>query len=363
MKPICVALVGYGMAGRVFHAPLISGVPGLVLNTIVSSKPQEVLADWPQVHVAATPAEAFANPDIDLVVIATGNESHHPLARQALLAGKHVVVDKPCAVNVEQTRDLLRVANEQGKVLTVFQNRRWDADFLVLRQAIDSGQLGRIVQFESHFDRYRPTVPNRWREQDLPGSGLWFDLGAHLVDQAVQLFGAPDDLMVDVANQREGAVVNDYFHAQLRYPSRHPGLRVLLHASALVPAVGPRFVVHGTKGSFVKYGLDVQEDALKAGARPHLDKPDAMAMWGKDPQVGTLTIHREAWTQTSAAPDVPGNYLAYYAQLRDHLTGQADAPAVTAKQVLQDMQLLELGRQSVVEGRFVAFPPPTPVSL
>jgi predicted dehydrogenase len=356
MKPIRVALIGYGMAGRVFHAPLISGVPGLVLNIIVSSKPQAVLADWPQVHAVATPAEAFADPGIDVVIIATGNESHHPLARQALLAGKHVVVDKPCAVNVAQTRDLLQVAKEQGKVLTVFQNRRWDADFLALRQVIDSGQLGRVVQFESHFDRYRPTVPDRWREQDLPGSGLWFDLGAHLVDQAMQLFGAPDDVLVDVANQRDGAVVNDYFHAQLRYPTRHPGLRVLLHGSALVPAVGPRFVVHGTRGSFVKYGLDGQEDALKAGARPHLDRPDDMAIWGKDPQVGTLTIHREAWTQTSAAPDVAGNYLAYYAQLRDHLNGLSAAPAVTPAHVLQDMQLLELGQRSAEQGRFLPMP-------
>ncbi len=351
------------MAGRVFHAPLISGVPGLVLHTIVSSKPRDVLADWPKVRVVATPADACADPAIDVVVIATGNESHHPLARQALLAGKHVVVDKPCAVNVAQTHDLLKVAKEQGKVLTVFQNRRWDADFLALRQVIESGQLGRIVHFESHFDRYRPAVPNRWREQALPGSGLWFDLGAHLVDQAVQLFGPPDDLLLDVANQREGALVNDYFHAQLRYPTRHPGLRVLLHASALVPAVGPRFVVHGTKGSFVKYGLDPQEDALKAGARPQLGNSDGMANWGKDPQVGTLTIHREAWTQTSAAPDVQGNYLAYYAQLRAYLMGQASAPAVTPEHVLQDMQLLELGQQSVDDGRFLAFPQPTPVSL
>jgi predicted dehydrogenase len=296
-------------------------------------------------------------------VVATGNESHHSLARQALLAGKHVVVDKPCAVSVAQTRDLLHVAQAQGKVLTVFQNRRWDADFLALRQVIDSGQLGRIVHFESHFDRYRPLVPHRWREQDLPGSGLWFDLGAHLVDQAVQLFGVPDDLLVDVANQRQDAVVNDYFHAQLRYPTRHPGLRVLLHASALVPAVGPRFVVHGTQGSFVKYGLDVQEDALKAGARPQLGNSEDMSIWGKDPQVGTLTIHREAWTQTSAAPDVQGNYLAYYAQLRDHLASQASAPAVTPEHVLQDMQLLELGLRSVEEGRFVAFPLPGPVPL
>lgn len=353
MKSIRVALIGYGMAGRVFHAPLISGVSGLVLDTIVSSKPQEVLSDWPHVRVVASPDLAFSDPGIDLVVVATGNESHHPLARQALLAGKHVVVDKPCVVSVEQARDLLAVAQQQGRVLTVFQNRRWDADFLALRQVLESGQLGRVVHFESHFDRYRPVVPVRWREQDLPGSGLWFDLGAHLVDQAVQLFGLPDDILVDCVNQRDGAVVNDCFHAQLRYPTRHPGLRVILHASALVPTLGPRFVVHGTQGSFVKYGLDTQEDALKAGARPHLNRPEDMALWGKDPQVGTLTIHREAWTQTSAAPDVAGNYLAYYAQLRDHLNGHSEAPAVTPAHVLQDMQLLELGQRSAAQGRFL----------
>jgi predicted dehydrogenase len=265
-----------------------------------------------------------------------------------------VVVDKPCTVTLEQTNDLLAVARERGLLMTVFQNRRWDADFLALREVISSGVLGRIVHFESHFDRYRPVVPDRWREKDLPGSGLWFDLGAHLVDQAVQLFGAPDDLQLDVACQRDDAQVNDYFHAQLRYATRHPGLRVLLHGGALVSAIGPRFVVHGTRGSFVKYGLDVQEDALKAGGRPVLGRADG---WGCDARIGSITVQTESGPVDTPAPDVPGNYLGYYAQLQAYLAGSEPAPAVTPEHVFMDMQLLTLGQQSAAAGRFLTLEP------
>jgi predicted dehydrogenase len=277
-----------------------------------------------------------------MVVIATDNQSHHPLAKAALLAGKHVVVDKPCAVSLAQTQDLLATARTVGKMLTVFQNRRWDADFLALQQVLASGALGRIVHFESHFDRFRPEVPGRWRDQDLPGSGLWVDLGAHLVDQALLLFGAPDELQLDLACQRQGAIVNDYFHAQLRYPTRHPGLRVLLHGSALVPSPGPRFVVHGTRASLVKHGLDVQEDALKAGARPQWDH---LGDWGRDPLVGTVTTPTDTGPAVTTAPDVPGNYLAYYAQVRDYLQGKAAAPAVEPAHVEQVMHWLTQGQQ------------------
>jgi len=358
MQSLRVALIGYGNAGRIFHAPLISGVPCLQLHTVSSSKPDVVRADWPEVRVVGTPQAAFEDPCIDLVVIATGNESHFTLARQALAAGKHVVVDKPCTVTLAQTTELLLLAKSVGKVLTVFQNRRFDADFLALQQVLARGDLGRIVYFESHFDRYRPTVPDRWREHDLPGSGLWFDLGSHLVDQSLALFGMPQDLQLDTAVQRDGAQVNDYFHAQLRYPQTHPGLRVVLHASALVPTVGPRFVVHGTRGSLVKYGLDVQEDALKAGARPHWD---SLQNWGKDEQVGALTIYHPAWTQTSAAPNPAGNYLQYYVALRDHLNGVTGAPPVTSNEVAQAMQLLTLGERSAREGRFVSVPVAVPL--
>ncbi len=344
-RPVRVALVGFGSAGRIFHAPLIAGVTGLELACVVSSKPAAVLAEWPQVAVVAQPDEAFADPTIDLVVIASSNESHFPLAHAALL------VDKPCTVTLAQTETLLSLARERGLVFTVFQNRRFDADFLSLQQTIESGVLGRIVHFESHFDRYRPLVPDRWREQALPGSGLWFDLGPHLVDQALMLFGIPQSIVLDTACQRDGAKVNDYFHAQLSYGDHHPGLRVILHASALVPAVGPRFVVHGTLGSFVKYGLDVQEDALKAGGRP---KWGARDDWGIDPLAATLTTYLEGRLHTQPAPAVAGDYCAVYAALLAHLWGQRAAPEVTTAQVWGDMALLEAGEKSAALGVPVA---------
>ncbi len=355
-SPLQIALIGYGNAGRIFHAPLISGVPGLHLACICSSKPEAVHADWPAVRVVPTPEAVFADASIDLVVIATSNESHFPLAKAALLAGKHVVVDKPCAVTLAETDELLATAQQQKRVLTVFQNRRFDADFLALKQVLASGQLGRVVQVESHFDRYRPTVPSRWREENLPGSGLWFDLGAHLVDQMVQLFGPPDAVHVDLATQRQGAQVNDWFHAQLKFESRHPGLRVILHGSALVAELGPRWTVHGTEGSFIKYGLDTQEDALKTGRRPQLS---ALQDWGQDPRVGQVVRHEAVVASTAAqrvvraAPDVPGNYLLYYSQLRDHLAGHGPIP-VTPEQVRLVMAVLTVGEQSAREGRFLA---------
>ena len=354
--PLQIALIGYGNAGRIFHAPLISGVPGLQLACICSSKPDAVLADWPSTRVVATPEAVFADPGIDLVVVATSNESHFSLAKAALLAGKHVVVDKPCAVTLAETEELLATAQKQNRVLTVFQNRRFDADFLALKEVLASGQLGRVVHVESHFDRYRPTVPQRWREENLPGSGLWFDLGAHLVDQVLQLFGPPDAVLVDLATQRAGAQVNDWFHAQLKYESRHPGLRVILHGSALVPEIGPRWTIHGTEGSFIKYGLDPQEDVLKTGRRPQLD---ALQDWGWDPRIGQVVRHEASQTGGPVtqrvlrpAPDVPGNYLLYYSQLRDHLVGQA-AIHVTPEQVRQVMAVLTVGEQSAREGRFL----------
>jgi predicted dehydrogenase len=312
------------------------------------------------VAVVAQSAQAFADPSIDLVVIATSNESHFGLAREALLAGKHVLVDKPCTVTLEQTTELLTLARARGLVFTVFQNRRFDADFLSLQQTIQSGVLGRIVHFESHFDRYRPVVPDRWREQALPGSGLWFDLGAHLVDQALALFGMPETLTLDTACQRDGAQVNDYFHAQLRYGDQHPGLRVILHASALVPAVGPRFVVHGTRGSFVKYGLDVQEDALKAGGRP---KWGVASGWGVDPLPAVITTYPVGQIHTASAPTVAGHYSALYAGLLAHLRGEALALAVMPEDVWRDMALLEAGGRSAALGVPVHLSGPVPSAL
>lgn len=359
--PLQVALIGYGSAGRIFHAPLISGVPGLQLACIVTRQTDAVHRDWPAVRCLASVSAALADPAIDVVVIATPNDSHFDLANAALKAGKHVVVDKPCTVTLAQTEALLDVARQQGRVLTVFQNRRFDSDFLALQQVIESGQLGRVVQVDSHFDRYRPVVPTRWREQNLPGSGLWFDLGPHLLDQTLVLFGRPDALLLERARVRDGARVDDWFHAVLRYDTAQGALRVMLHASTLVAEPGPRWAVHGTRGSFTKFGLDVQEDALKAGQRPQIG---ALHDWGCDPQPGQLLCMENIpgvatpVTVRSAAPVPAGNYLAYYAQLRDHLWGLAPQPNVTAAQVHAVMQLLSLGEESAALGRFVTLPAP-----
>lgn len=343
VSPIRVGVVGYGFATSTFHAPLIAAVPGLSLAAISSSDPAKVRKDWPELSVETSPEALFARPDIDVVVIPTPNTTHVPLAQAALAAGKHVVVDKPFTITLAEAQTLDALARQHGKLLSVFHNRRWDSDFLTLRKLIERGELGEIMHFESHFDRYRPDVRNRWREQALPGSGLWYDLGAHLLDQALQLFGTPESIWVDTAVQREGAQADDWFHAVLRYGQR----RVILHASALVPRQGPRFAVHGRLGSFIKYGLDPQEDALKAGARP------PMADWGRDPLEAELVIWQDDQPTTRALPCEAGNYPAYYAALRDAVLGTGANP-VTAAEAIEVMRLIELGQQSIRERREIS---------
>lgn len=342
-------LIGYGFAGRTFHAPVIAGVPGLQLAAVASSDAAKVHADWPGLPVETTAEALLARADLDLVVIATPNDTHYPLAKAALLAGKHVLVDKPFTLTRAEAEELAALARVRQRLLTVYQNRRYDADFLTLRRVLASGDLGRLVFFESHFDRFRPQVLVRWRDQAGPGGGIWPDLGSHLVDQVVQLFGPPDSIAADMGPIRDGAVVEDYFHVQLRYEAgEHAGLRVLLHASTLAAAPAPRYRVHGTRGSFVKHGVDPQEDALKAGARP---QADALGEWGRDARDGELVLSEDGTAALRAprpVPGEPGNYLAFYAAVRDALRGAAPNP-VPPEQAVAVMHLLELGRRAAQE--------------
>jgi len=333
-----VALVGYGFAGKILHAPLIRSVPGLPLTTVVSSRPDEVKRDLPGVHVTASAEEVFADPTVDLVVIATPNTTHFDLARRALLAGKHVVVDKPFTTTVADAEELARVAHNTGRLLSAFHNRRWDADFLTLRRVIDSGELGRIVHLESHYDRYRPEVVSRWREQPGPGSGIWFDLGAHLADQALRLFGMPEAVFADMAIERDHAAAVDYFHVLLRYA----GTRVVLHGSNLVAEPARRFEAHGVKGSYVKSGMDKQEAALKRGERPGGPR------WGADPEDGTLTVWNNGTPQARTCPTIPGNYPAYYEAIRGAIC-EGSANPVTPEQAVDVMRVLELACKSAEE--------------
>lgn len=344
-EPLRVGLLGYGYAGRTFHAPLVAAVPGLRLAAVASRDPARVRADWPALEVEPTPEALIARPDLDLIVVATPNSTHAPLASLALAAGRHVVVDKPFTVTLAEARALRDQAAAAGMLLSAFHNRRWDADFLTARRLIDAGALGRVVHFESHFDRYRPEVRGRWREVAGPGSGVWYDLGPHLIDQALQLFGPPEAIWADLAAQRDGAATDDYFHARLRYGP----LRVILHAAMLVPAEGPRLVVHGTLGSYVKRGLDPQEDALRAGGRPPL------AGWGEDPRPGALTVWAGDAADERPVPSEAGDYPAYYAAVRDAILGRGPNP-VTPEEAIRVMELIELGLRSAEERREVAWP-------
>ena len=284
--------------------------------------------------------------DVELVVIATPNDLHHPQALAALKAGRHVVIDKPFALSVAQARELVAAAQARSVLLSVFHNRRWDSDFLTLAQVLREGTLGRVVEMVSHFDRFRPQVRERWRESAAPGAGLWFDLGPHLIDQALRLFGAPSAIALDLAALRDGALSDDWFHAQLRWTDGpHAGLRVRLHASALVARPTERFSVHGTRGSFLVHGLDAQEDALKAGAdRRALTSPE----WGRDPRTALVWLGDADAIRQEKLPLLNGAYPAYYAALRDALRGLAPNP-VPPDEALAVQMLIESGLQAARE--------------
>ena len=249
MAAIRVGLAGYGLGGRAFHAPLIRATRGLDLVAIATTKPV------PDARTVADPMALAADPDIDLLVISTPNETHFPLARAALEAGKHVVIDKPFAVTTDEADGLIALAKARGRMLTVFQNRRWDGDFRTVRALVDSGRLGDIMLCEMSWDRFRIDLRDSWKDAGGEGTGLFFDLGSHLIDQALLLFGPPEAIAADLAVQRPQAVADDYFSLTLHYGAR----RVVLGCSTLVAAPRPRFALHGTQGSFVKHGLDPQD--------------------------------------------------------------------------------------------------------
>ncbi|ARZ01044.1 oxidoreductase [Yersinia ruckeri] len=332
---IKVGLVGYGYASKTFHAPLIVGTPDMSLVAISSSDASKVLADWPSMTVVNDPQLLFEDPAIDVIVIPTPNDTHFPLAQRALAAGKHVVVDKPFTVTLSQANELKRQADEAGLLLSVFHNRRWDSDFLTVKSLLKEGTLGDVVYFESHFDRFRPEIRQRWREQPGVGSGIWYDLGPHLLDQALQLFGLPETLNVDLGLLRPGAQSVDYFHATLGYSRR----RVVLHGTVLAAAETARYIMHGTKGSYIKYGLDPQEDRLKAGeSLPQID-------WGYDMRDGVVTLSQNGELTETPLLTIPGNYPAYYAGIRDAILNGAANP-VPAADAIQVMELIELGLES-----------------
>jgi predicted dehydrogenase len=339
--PIRVALFGYGRAGQTFHTPLIRSTPGFDLAVVVSSRPAHVRADLPRATVVATPADVWTDTSIELVVIATPTATHGELASAALDAGKHLVVDKPLAASLDAARRIGALAARTGRVLAAFQNRRWDGDFLALEEIVRAGALGEITHVESHFDRYRPAVRDRWRERPGPGSGVWNDLGPHLADQALRLFGLPDAVSGSLAAHRRGAHTDDWAHVVLGYRRR----AVLLHASML-SAAGPRFVVHGSRGSWIKLGIDPQESELSAAM--------GVDAGGASPVESASFV--DGTTRVETATAIPrGDYSRFYASLRDAIHGNGSNPVPPA-QAIATTAVVETAARSAAEGRVLPLP-------
>jgi scyllo-inositol 2-dehydrogenase (NADP+) len=343
--PIRVALLGYGLAGAVFHAPLIASVEGLELAAIVThDEERRARRDHPNVALLGSPEEVWERVgDLDLVVVAAANRAHVPLARSSIEAGLAVVVDKPLAASAGEGRSLVRDARERGVMLTVFQNRRWDGDFLTVRGLLEEGPLGEVARFESRFERWRPELSGGWRESGDPqdAGGLLNDLGSHLVDQALFLFGPAAKVYSELDTRRAGAQTDDDSFVALLHES---GVRSHLWMSAVAAQLGPRFRVLGSRAAYVKFGIDVQEELLQAGRRP--DDP----LWGREPEDRWGSLG--AGDELRRIPTVPGAYQRFYEGVMLALREDAPPP-VDPDGVVAGLEVLDAARKSARERRVV----------
>jgi predicted dehydrogenase len=341
-----VGLVGFGLAGRAFHAPVIRAVPGLHLAAIVQRSGTEAAEKYPDVQIVRSLDELLSMAEIRLVVIATPNETHYPFARQCLEAGHEVVVDKPFTTTLEEAVSLVQFAKDANRLLTVYQNRRYDGDFQAIRKLVADGTLGRIVRFETSYDRFRPQLkPGAWRETRRPGSGILFDIAPHLIDHALVLFGLPEAVTADVRIERENAAADDAFDITLHYSN---GMRAVLRSSILAAAPRPRFVLFGTQASFVKQTFDPQEANLRRGFIP------TDATWGAEPEEnwGILTVPSGDSFEQRRIPSANCDYRDYYSNVCDAILGRAPL-AVTPEYALNVMRLLELARESSQKRRTI----------
>ncbi|WP_328605437.1 Gfo/Idh/MocA family oxidoreductase [Amycolatopsis sp. NBC_00345] len=343
-----VGILGYGIGGRVFHAPLVAATPGLAPAAIVTSNPEraaQAQAEYPRAEVIPGPDEFFARAgELDLVVVSTPNRTHVPLALRAIELGLPVVVDKPFAPTAAEASQVVAAAKAKGVGLTVFQNRRWDSDFLTVRKVIESGRLGDVFRFESRYDRWVPKVKDNWREFGDPAEagGLLYDLGAHIVDQAVQLFGPVAEVYAEADRRRPGVAVDDDVFVALHHTN---GVRSHLWASALAATRNPRFRLLGDHATFTKYGLDVQEPQIKAGLRPGDEG------WGVEPAADAGTLGVDDGTET--VPTEVGRYQDFYAQVRDALRGEAAFPVDPASAVAT-LRVIEAAHRSAAEARVIS---------
>ena len=355
-REIGVGIIGFGLGGRVFHAPFVNAVSGLRLAAILQRKGDEAARAYPAAQIVRSLDEMLANRAIELIVVTTPNATHFELAKQALEAGKHVVIDKPFTATSKEALELSQLAKSKGLLAVPFHNRRWDGDFLTVKKLIAEQALGRLVTFESHFDRFRP-VPREgiWKEAENPANGMLFDLGPHLVDQALALFGLPNAITASVRSDRDETAIEDAFDITLSYPGANgKGLLAHCRTSYLACLNSPRFLLHGTRGSFRKHGLDPQEPALVGGAKlPKQGSPEVWLQEGESAW-GTLTVAPnpaapERLVESQVKTEI-GDYRGFYANVRDAILGAAPL-ALTAEDGFRVIRLLELARRSSAEGR------------
>lgn len=345
-SPIKTAVISYGISAKTFHLPFITTNHGFELTTIMERSGNTALEKYPQIKVAKSIEEISADPNIELVVIASPNTTHFPYAKACLLAGKHVVVEKPFTNTLDEAAELVSLAQSTGKICSVFHNRRYVADFLTMKKIIDDGLLGEPREFFAHYDRYRPDprTYGLWREETLPGSGVFYDLGPHLIDQALVLFGMPKAITADIRKMKSYSKVDDYFDVKLEYTN----LIVTLHSSMLVREMGPRYMIHGTKGSFIKNGEDPQEELLKAGTIPIGED------WGKELPENFGLLHTEINGEIirKIYPSLQGSFGYYYKNL--HATIRNGSPLQeSAKDGYRVIQLIELAFKSSAEKRTI----------
>ena len=347
MKYIKIGLVGYGKGGRIYNAPIIDSVEGFKITKIMTTDPLNIAAareDFPDAEIVSKIVDITSDPSIELVVITTPNHLHKKLAKKALAAGKHVVVEKPFTPTAKEADELISLAKKKNLILSVNHNRRWDSDFLTVQKLLAEKKLGEIVDYEAHFDRFRAEVPGGWKEDKKnPGSGILYDLGSHLIDQALVLFGNPKEVFADLRSQRKNAEVPDNFEVLLFYPN----LKVSLNGGMLVNLMGPTFAVHGRKGSFLKFGDDPQEKMLKTGLKPNGNwgwGMEAQEIWGK------YNLTEESGTIESEV----GDYRKFYQNILAAIKGKEEL-IVKPEQARDVIKIIELAIQSNEEKRRVEF--------
>jgi scyllo-inositol 2-dehydrogenase (NADP+) len=336
-SPICAAVAGYGMSGEVFHAPFLHVNDAFELSGIMSSG-EKAAQHYPKTKIYRQFDQLLHDPLIELIVICTPHQLHEEHAIAALQAGKHVVVEKPVAMSSASFLRMMEAAKNSGKLLIPYHNRRWDGDFLTVKQLMEEGFLGEIVEFVSRFDRYAPTISRaEWRYADPNGGGTLFDLGPHLIDQALVLFGKPHSVWCKLYEQRPESKVNDSFELKLFYPECTATLR----AGIFVRETGPRFQVHGTLGSYLKYGLDSQEAHLKKGKKPNASG------FGNEPkkQAGILHSMSQNRQQRIKYPSLSGHYMQFYEGVAQAIRQQLTVPVDPADALL-GLQLIEAAVKS-----------------